>query len=470
MANKRKEIGWAGLDEWSGIIREDFLKELRGKDGYKRYNEMRLNSSIIGGMLLAIEQAIRGIDWNFNSDQGEEDERVVFLDEALAGMSHSWNDHIIEALTMLPFGYAPFEIVYERQDGRLTWRKFAIRGQDTLYKWELDDAGGMEGFWQQAPPYNVPVLIPIEKMVIYRTRVEKNNPEGRSILRNAWVSYYYAKNLMQIEAIGIERDLAGLPIITLPESATTDENDSSSDAYKAAEIVRNIRNDEQAGLVKPFGWEFELASTGGSRQFDTDTIIKRYESRMLMSALAQFLILGQDKVGTQALSTDFTDFFAMSVNATADIIAETFTKFAAQKLLELNGMDTEGISMEHSPAGDTDLTTFSEAFMNIAPFITLFPQDETWIRSIYGMPEIDEDAIIEEKEAAAQQAQAMARQMQQRPQNDDEQMVAEVFAADNAPDDKQRRLWEGRYDRLWRTYLSGQEKRVIKGAKGLKRG
>ena len=38
-----------------------------------------------------------------------------------------------------------------------------------------------------------------------------DNPEGRSILRNAYFSWYFEKKIAEIEGIGIARDLAGLP-------------------------------------------------------------------------------------------------------------------------------------------------------------------------------------------------------------------------------------------------------------------
>ena len=463
------EKGQTGLDQWSGIIREDFLKELRGKEGYKKYNEMRLNSAPVGAMLMAVEQSIRGIQWQYVSDEGEEDERIIFLDEALNNMSHTWNDHLVEALSMMPFGYAPFEIVYKRSDGGgITWRKFAIRGQDTVLRWLIDENGGLGGLVQQGAPYYRTVEIPIEKMVLYRTRSEKNNPEGRSILRTAWVSYFYCKNIQQFEGIGIERDLAGLPVISLPEGASTDTDDPDSDASKAAKTARNIRNDEQSGLVLPFGWEFELASTGGSRMFDTDKIIKRYESRMLMSALAQFLILGQDKVGTQALSGDQTDFWTMAVNATADIIAETHTEFAMKRLLRLNGMDDIGIRLEHSPAGDTDINMLADFFQKVGDKITWMSSDEAWLRGLARLPEVDPEEIEAEKEKRRDEQQAIMQQQggggafgrPAQPKPND--MGAEMYAADLPPDEEERRKAERKYNRTVRRAFAEQEKRILK--------
>src|SRR3972149_591910 len=133
------EIGSSGLLAWSGIIQEDFLTELQGKRGYKAYREMALNEPVVGALLLAIEHAIRGVTWTFASDEGEEDPRLELLEEAKANLSHPWNDHIVEALSMLPFGYSFFEDVADRIGGLMPWPKGPDRGKDTVDKWEIDD-------------------------------------------------------------------------------------------------------------------------------------------------------------------------------------------------------------------------------------------------------------------------------------------------------------------------------------------
>lgn len=124
-----QEIGRTGLKAFSGIVQDEFLTELRGVSGFKKFDEMRRNSPVIAALLLAIEQSVRGVSWNFESDTGDSDPRVEFLQEAQDGLSHTWNDHIVEALTMLPFGYALFEVCYKREGGKLLWDKLGIRGQ-----------------------------------------------------------------------------------------------------------------------------------------------------------------------------------------------------------------------------------------------------------------------------------------------------------------------------------------------------
>ena len=97
--NPTKEIGLTGLNEQSGIIQQDFLRQLRITSrgpGYKMYEEMRLNSPVVGGLLLAIEQSIRSVDWNFSSEDGPEDPRLDLLNRSLDNMRFSLNDHITE--------------------------------------------------------------------------------------------------------------------------------------------------------------------------------------------------------------------------------------------------------------------------------------------------------------------------------------------------------------------------------------
>jgi hypothetical protein len=59
--------------------------------------------------------------------------------------------------------------------------------------------------------------IPIEKMLLFRPITHKNNPEGRSILRTAYTSYY-VKRLQELEAILGER-MGGIPIVKVPRSS-----------------------------------------------------------------------------------------------------------------------------------------------------------------------------------------------------------------------------------------------------------
>ena len=86
-----------------------------------------------------------------------------------------------------------------------------------MYQWEYDDEDNLIGMTQMPPPNFGLYTIPLEKAIHFRTRSRKGNPEGRSILRNAYRSWYFKKGIQEFEGIGIERDLAGIPMVTPPE-------------------------------------------------------------------------------------------------------------------------------------------------------------------------------------------------------------------------------------------------------------
>ena len=410
---KYNEIGKSGLSEWSGYIQEEFLTELRGSEGRKRYKEMSLNSPVIGALMTAIEMSVRAVDFQWASDieEGQPDPGLELLnyctDEA---MSHTLEEHIVEVLTMLVYGWSMFETVYQSVPDYAApvWRKFAIRGQNTLNRWLFDDNGGLAGMEQQLDKSPWRVELPIEKCLLYRTRSEKGNPEGRSILRNSWIPYYYGKHLQQIEAIGMERDLTGLPSVTLPEGA---DARPGSDDYKAADgLVSRVRNDQSGGVVLPYGWEFALVSSPGSRSLDIGAAIQRHESRMLLSTLAQFLLLGQDRVGALATFEGGVDFFTMSINAIADIISETITKYAVPRLFKLHGIEVEGHRLDHPPVGETDIVAVADFLAKVGAKVTWTTEDELWLRSVARLPEMDAEALDAAKEEAKEIGRASCRE------------------------------------------------------------
>ena len=288
------EIGRIGQKRYGGTFYEEFLRELRGKKGIGTYREMAENDDTIGAILFAVEMLIRQASWNVEpgGDTPKDKEAAEFVEQCMHDMQDTWTDTISEILSFLTYGWSFHEIVYKRRmgktrdqktrskynDGLIGWRKLPIRAQETLYQWEYDDEDNLIAMTQLPPPNYGLITIPMDKAMLFRTKSRKGNPEGRSILRNAYRSWYFKRRIQEYEGIGIERDLAGLPVFTAPEDiAIWDEDDPDMVKLRTGmeAMVQKIRVDELAGIVKPYGFEFELLNSGGSKQFDTNAIIQR---------------------------------------------------------------------------------------------------------------------------------------------------------------------------------------------------
>ncbi|MNH11965.1 hypothetical protein D3C79_714940 [compost metagenome] len=159
------------------------------------------------------------------------------------------------------------------------------------------------------------------------------------MLRNAYRPWYFKKRIEEIEGIGIERDLAGLPVLTPPEDVDiwSIENPEAIRIKGIAEqLVRNIRRDRSEGVVLPSGWTLDLLSTGGSRQFDTNAIINRNDNRIAITLLSDIVMMGGDKVGSFALGEVKKSLMATSLEAIVQHIADIFNRYAVPKLFRYN--------------------------------------------------------------------------------------------------------------------------------------
>lgn len=422
-----QEFGSTGLRRSGGTVYEEFLTNLRGIRGAKVYREMADNDPVIGSMLYAIEKVITRLEWrvdpfegdlNPNSSSNKTDDDVAkFIEDCLHDMSDSWDQTLSSILTMLVFGYSYHEIVYKYRggqdakdgtrrskysDGKIGWRKFPIRAQETLFRWDIDEFGGINGMVQVDPSSGGVHYIPIEKAMLFRTSVNKNNPEGRSILRNAYRPWFFKRRIEEIEAIGIERDLAGLPVAFVPPEYLSS---SASDQQKAVlasvqNIVTSIKRNEQEGVVFPTMYDehgnkqfdLNLLSSGGSRQFDTDKIVQRYDQRMSMSILSDFILLGSDKVGSYALGSTKMDLWSMAVDSIAKNIAEVINSYAIPRLMKLNGMDTTRCpQLNYGEINHVDLTEIGNFVSQLSQAGVLVPDAnlEHYLRDLAGLPEAD---------------------------------------------------------------------------------
>lgn len=412
----RKEYGRIGQNRYGGVFFEEFLPELRGLKGVQVYQEMSENDETVGAILFAIEMLMRQCDFTIEPGGNEKADwdAAEFVEQCMNDMQMTWTDTLSEILSFLTYGWSYHEIVYKLRrgrtrnpetsskydDGLIGWRKLPIRAQETLYQWEYkDNSDDLLGMTQMPAPTFQRLTIPLGKALHFKTKSRKDNPEGRSILRNAYRPWYFKKRIQEIEGIGIERDLAGFPVLYTPDNVDLwDQNnpDAVQTLARAEAIVSGVRRDAREGIVLPGGengWKFELLSTGSRRQFDTNQVIDRYDKRIATTVLADFVMLGQQAVGSFALASSKTKIFALAIGTYLDIICEVFTNQAIPRLIDLNGEHFKGLTgypkMVHGDIEDTDLGPFGTFIQQMVSIGAVQPDDELedFIRRTAGLPE-----------------------------------------------------------------------------------
>ena len=369
----KMELGQGGSNTKYGTIRADeFLPDLKGKRAIRKFREMRDNDSTIGAIMYATEQVLRDVEYSVEpaNDTPAAEEEAEFVKTVLEDMEHSLDDHISEALSHLTFGFSLFEVVYKRRrgpdlqnpkkyskynDGRIGVRKLASRAQWTIERFDVDKTTGDVLGVRQEQNYGFKSLfIPSTKLLHYKTTNTNNDPSGRSILRNAYASYQYLKNLQNIEAVAVERELHGVPVGRiaaeyLSPDATTDQ---ASVRNQMEKILRDLKFNEQGYALLPSDVyrdadgkptnqrivDIELITSNGTRNIDIHPIVQRYQHDIARSVMAEFLMLGAGQNGSYALSKSKTDLFLRSMESYINSIFDAINKQLVERLWQMNGL------------------------------------------------------------------------------------------------------------------------------------
>ena len=410
-----KQLGTSGLRRYGPYVYEEFLPELRWPYAGKIYQEMSDNDPVIGAILYLAEMLIRGTSWSVEpASTSEADvEAAKFLESCMHDMDMSWANTISEILSMLTYGFSFHEIVYKVRrgpneassrykskytDGRIGWRRLPVRAQTSLHEWTFNNEGDVTAFVQMAEPDFKIVSIPMSKGLLFRTRVSRDNPEGKSLLRNAYRPWFFKKHFEEIEGIGIERDLAGFPVLKAPQDLDLwNEDDERMVALRtrAEELVASVRRDSEEGILLPYGWDLALLSSGSSRQINISETIDRYDNRIAITMLSDIILIGNNKAGSFALADTKQSMLAAALQAQLQNIADVFNNKAVPDLFSYNTFNDITAFPKIVP-GQIQTPSLKELALVLRAMGLSIAGDmklQNYLRHILGMPDLDQETF-----------------------------------------------------------------------------
>lgn len=419
-----RSIGSTGLRYSGGVVMEERLRQLEGQRGMFRFKEMVDNDPICGATIQLILNLVRGVQWDVKPASGhpQDQEAANFLESCMHDMYGSWLDHICEMMSMCIYGFSVHEMILKQRaggdprtmygskyaDGRFGWKWMPIRSQDSITGWDIRPDGTIYGFRQQCMPNNVPVDIRMDRCLHVRTMAHKNDPTGRSIFRSAFIPYTRKCAIELIEGIGIERELAGLPVMGVPAEllAKGASDDKKAMARHLSRMLANIKADEKASVLYPLEYDdkgnqlykLELLSSGGARAIDTDKIIQRYDQRIAIAAQTDFMLLGgggSGSTGSWAMHSDKTRMFIDSIGAFLDIICAELNTKAVPYLMDSNSFRMSDYpKIQYSGLEKTDMAALGMYLTQLScAGMQLFPNDdlERACLQVAGLPEPPSD-------------------------------------------------------------------------------
>lgn len=399
----RKPTGDPGLNENALNTNRsaEYAVELQRREGSIKYRQMAQGDATVGMLLRVHKNPIRSANWSIPmpDDVTPEEERVI-------NMLNKWffEDYTLtfdtllgQILSFLEYGFSLFERV---------WIPYIFEGTQYLaptlrqrLQTSVENIFPDKQTVQQMTFLDGLVEIPMEDLVFFILNQQGADMRGESLLRNSYGSWKKKKVYEEYMGIGIQRNTSGIPIMIVPKGTKVDGKD-----YQAAELLlKNIAFHEDAYMILPEDWDFKIEKT----EFDTEKTQKAIDSldtKMALSVLAQFVLLGQQgKGGAYALSRDQSDFFLDGLQYVVTQIEKTFHRNVIVPAIRLNFGDTidqsriklKGLNLNKKAGKE-----LSEVIKNLtdSSFIKPTLDDEILLRNYLELPPLSEKEIEARKE------------------------------------------------------------------------
>lgn len=393
-----KPIGETGLNEYAATLERtvEYIIELQGREGSQKYRQMSKSDGLIGMILRSYKAPIGCCEWGISlpDDATDEEKKAVDIlnSKLFADSGIAFQKLLFKILSCIEYGYSLFE---------LYWTSYDFEGGTWLTPvLEQRVQTSIQNIWpdkqivRQITFLKGVVEIPFENLVFFVLNEQGEDLRGESILRCAYNAWKKKRAYEEWMAIGIQRSTGGIPSMTVPKGTRVDSED-----YIAAELLlKNITFHEDAYMILPDGWTFELFES----KFNPDYVQKAIDatnSEMALSVLTQFLLLGSVRsTGSFALSNDQSGFFLDGLQYICTLIEGVVNENVLKPFFQYNFGDavtTDRINLKglglNKKAAEALATMLQQ--LGTAGFLKPTLDDEITLRKKYDLPPLSDDEL-----------------------------------------------------------------------------
>lgn len=427
-----KEVGYAGINLFNGVSKEELLRELNHPHSIKTFKQMSYHPAINTALSL-YNSMITKATFRFvppKDATSRELKQCELVASMFEDMDRPLSEVLIDIMTMTTYGFSIIEKVYKVRkrgqsdfnDGFIGIKKLAYRSQESIDKFKFDKEGNdvthvVQNLALVADPYNryinravSEIEIPREKFLLFNIGRNTSNPYGQSPLRDVYLPWKYLTSIEELEATGVAKDLQGLPVLYLPAQYMSEDASPEQKAIfeQFKNVIRNLQQNTQSGVILPAAFDpetrnplfkLELLSTeGGKKNYDTSKVKDYYRAMIFIGMNADILLMGNTETGSFALGSLKTSLTGGFVEGMLQRIVRVFNDDLIRQIYELNGWDvSRRCKMDYEGFEDVNVDEFSKAIQRIGA-VGFLPKNIEVVNKILSTMNIDslpEDADLE---------------------------------------------------------------------------
>jgi hypothetical protein len=379
---------------------------------------------IIAASIRLILNLLANAVWTVNPPEGlsDADTKIAqgYADQAqdmIFGMTSSWTS-VVRKIAMFRFkGFSIMEwTAVKRPDGAIGFLDIEHRPQRTIVRWKRDPGGTVLSVFQRVTGKE-DVELPRTKIIYAVDDMLSDSPEGMGLFRHLAPTADRLQLFLDLEEIGFETDLRGIPIARAPLGELQKEvreagEEGTPDRVKAESrrqrllapmrefIDKHVRN-KKTGVLLPSDtfiaqnadnqaissvakWSLELLKGDSTSFGDVANAIKEMKQDLARILGTEHMMLGSDKAGSFALAKSKIGTFYLTITSTLYDMLEVIDRDALDPISELNGWPEHlRPEMGVNEISDTDIAQLLDAIAKLATAGAPILPDDPAVGEIY---------------------------------------------------------------------------------------
>jgi len=398
--------------------------ELSRSERYKTYQSMRRDDAVWSSLSLRTKlvQATQ-YSGKFKYDTNNENSVAVvkFLEHCMKDMSFQTPRSIAgDACEMIFNSYAPFEVVTKEGEG--AWAGYhtlsklsyinpltidslkpykTVNGGNAITEWYqlnsafLNSDGTNKTTGEKTKLNNNYGSQPIDaRKVVYTTYSNSiSNPISDSDFDAAYDPWREKGLINDFLIMGVQKDMAGVPILEVPQQLLDEASVIGSDAWNTVEALKlqmgNLHAGDQSFMIMPSDTHNEAGSgaklygitfkgiDGGGKNFDLEKLIDQ-KNRAIHKALGSSNLSNAETGAASYNSLEGSSNIQLHVvKADSRIVDEMWNKQVFPLLLRLNGWVVASADMpiwEHGEAAPISLDESGKYINRVARLLPAVPE------------------------------------------------------------------------------------------------
>lgn len=401
---------------------DEYVRELQ--DPLRRmelFEEMRQSDDAVFAAVEARRQEINSANWVLAGDSEATDTEILdFIEDNL----YPHLERLLRQLSgALSYGFGALEPVFAWSDEpfteqitrgrikraakaagrRIYLRKLAHIRQTSVVSFRITDTGELESILQHT--YNGrsfrQVDVPVEKLLLWVYDQQGDDYWGVPPARHCYKAWKFKTQIERLNLMHLDKFGVGTPIVEEGEGWTQPERD------RVAGFLAAWRSGASNYIMHPLGGKISVISDEGKTTMSALEWVRYYNLQVAKTYLTQGTELGSTETGARALGEVFFQQLGGIVQADCEDLASLINNRLIVPLVRWN-FGPQEVYPSFAPSERVKHGAGVASVLQqliTAKAIHPRPEDEAWLRDVFGLPAVEIETL--KQEAADRQAAAL---------------------------------------------------------------